>query len=219
MKERASMLLVSFTATVLVSATSVAAAGPGAAHGGGGSRGAGAHGVGGHGDSGLRSGGLYGHDGYRGHGWHGWHGRYYGGVWGPWAAGLGIYLPLLPWYYQTYWADDVPYYYADGRFYAWDTDVGQYQAVEPPEGLTQTPPEDSPALPEPPQIASELFAYPMRGQSEAQQAQDRDECHRWAVAQTGFDPTQAGEDAGTAVRRSYLEEEAACLDARHYSVR
>jgi hypothetical protein len=217
MKKRASMSFLTLIATVMLSALSVAVAGPGGGHGGGG------HGGGGHGGGGFHSsGGFHGRGGYRGYGWqswHGWRGGYYGGMWGPWAAGLGIYLPLLPWYYQTYWADDVPYYYADGMYYAWDTGVGEYQAVQPPAGLTETPPQDSAALPEEPQIASELFAYPKSGQSEAQQKQDRDECRRWAAAETGVDPTQPAEEVGAAIRRSYLQVEAACLGARNYSVR
>jgi Glycine zipper len=35
-----------------------------------------------------------------------------------------------------------------------------------------------------------MFIYPARGQSQAQQNQDRYECHSWAVQQTGFDPTR-----------------------------
>ena len=37
----------------------------------------------------------------------------------------------------------------------------------------------------------QVFAYPSAGQSEAQQSQDRFECHRWSVAQSGFDPSTA----------------------------
>jgi len=36
-----------------------------------------------------------------------------------------------------------------------------------------------------------VYAYPNAGQSEQQQAQDRFECHQWAVQQSGFDPTTA----------------------------
>src|SRR5437764_857059 len=35
-----------------------------------------------------------------------------------------------------------------------------------------------------------MFIYPAKGQSQAQQNQDRYECHSWAVHQTGFDPTR-----------------------------
>src|ERR1700680_3956097 len=40
-------------------------------------------------------------------------------------------------------------------------------------------------------IAQEIFVYPAKGQTQAQQDQDRYECHVWAVQQTGFDPTRS----------------------------
>jgi YmgG-like glycine-zipper protein len=39
--------------------------------------------------------------------------------------------------------------------------------------------------------AQGVYAYPNKGQSQAQQNQDRSECHSWAVSQSGFDPAQA----------------------------
>lgn len=42
-----------------------------------------------------------------------------------------------------------------------------------------------------PASAQQPFAYPNAGQTEAQQGQDRYECHQWAVAQSGFDPSAA----------------------------
>ena len=41
-----------------------------------------------------------------------------------------------------------------------------------------------------PALAQEIFVYPARGQSQAQQDKDRYECHSWAVQQTGFDPSR-----------------------------
>lgn len=38
--------------------------------------------------------------------------------------------------------------------------------------------------------AQELYIYPSKGQSQAQQDKDRYECHTWAVQQTGFDPSK-----------------------------
>jgi hypothetical protein len=40
-------------------------------------------------------------------------------------------------------------------------------------------------------LAQDLFIYPAKGQSQAQQDKDRYECHLWAVQQTGFDPSKA----------------------------
>jgi hypothetical protein len=37
--------------------------------------------------------------------------------------------------------------------------------------------------------AQQQFIYPDRGQSQAQQDQDKYQCSQWASQQTGFDPT------------------------------
>ena len=38
--------------------------------------------------------------------------------------------------------------------------------------------------------SGEVYIYPSKGQSSEQQDKDRYECHRWAVQQTGFDPSK-----------------------------
>jgi hypothetical protein len=38
--------------------------------------------------------------------------------------------------------------------------------------------------------SGDMFIYPSKGQSQAQQDKDRYECHTWAVQQTGFDPSR-----------------------------
>jgi hypothetical protein len=40
-------------------------------------------------------------------------------------------------------------------------------------------------------VRAELYIYPTKGQSAERQSRDRYDCHRWAVQQTGFDPTVA----------------------------
>ena len=57
---------------------------------------------------------------------------------------------------------------------------GGYTVVEPPKGEAGTQPAQ----------ADRMFIYARQGQTEQQQAKDQYECHRWAVGQTGFDPTQ-----------------------------
>jgi len=42
---------------------------------------------------------------------HGWYGGGYYGAWG--GLGYGLFFATLPWYYDTYWWDGAPYYYAD----------------------------------------------------------------------------------------------------------
>jgi hypothetical protein len=41
--------------------------------------------------------------------------------------------------------------------------------------------------------AEEFYVYPAKGQSEKQQARDQQECHDWAVKQTGVDPVKLAE--------------------------
>ena len=43
--------------------------------------------------------------------------------------------------------------------------------------------------------AQDLYVYPARGQSDAQTARDKEECHDWAVKQSGVDPAQVAEAA------------------------
>jgi hypothetical protein len=47
----------------------------------------------------------------------------------------------------------------------------------------------------PPRPMPRLYVYPAHGQSEQQLERDRYECHTWAVAQTGFDPSRADAQA------------------------
>jgi hypothetical protein len=194
---------------------------------GGGHFGGGGHGFTGHGGyaGGYGRGwhGGYGGGGYRG-GYGGWHGGYgyrsgwggygwrggYGG-WGWGGLGIGLYFATLPFYYSTLWADGVPYYYADDNYFQWDSTVGQYQTVDPPVEVKRQAATMSP----------DLIAYPKNGQTETQQASDKSECRNWAVAQSGFDPSQsttAGATSGSTKRSDYMRAQAACLDGRGYSV-
>jgi Glycine-zipper domain len=50
--------------------------------------------------------------------------------------------------------------------------------------------------------AGQLYIYPAKGQSQAQQDKDRYECHSWAVSQTGFDPSNPRTHASNAARAS-----------------
>jgi hypothetical protein len=124
---------------------------------------------------------------------------------------VGILVPVLPPFYTTLWVGSVPYYYADDVYYLWEPRYRSYVVAEPP------PESDIQEA-----AAEQLYIYPQRGQSDEQQAKDRYECHRWAVEQTGFDPSQPdgnvpeAEHAGK--RSDYLRAMKACLEARGYSV-
>lgn len=172
--------------------------------------------VGGHFGVAVGHGGYAAHGGYGwyrgGYGWggYGWRGGYYG-PWGWGGLGLGLYFATLPLYYSTVWWGGVPYYYADNTYYRWNGTVSQYETVSPP-GLQNPAAEQS-------QGVSELIVYPKNGQSEDQQGKDKFECHRWAVGQTGFDPTQVGGGAAPGRRADYFRAQSACLEGRGYSVK
>jgi hypothetical protein len=145
---------------------------------------------------GLRGGYGYGYGYRRGYGCCGW----------GWPGGL--FLATLPLYYSTWWWGGVPYYYAYNNYYVWNPDVAQYQSVAPPSGmLTQGAPGAEAAR------GTDLFAYPKNGQSQEQQARDRQECRDWAATQTGSSaPAQGGLETN-------LRAQAACLEGRGYSVK
>ena len=131
------------------------------------------------------------------------------------APPFGIGVSVLPPVYSTLWYGGSPYYYADSTYYAYRPERREYVVTEPPRGEPETRVETS--------GSEEVFVYPKNGQTDEQQSTDRDECHRWAVDKTGFDPTlPSGNPGGTEITTKgvdYRRAEAACLDARGYTVR
>ncbi len=155
--------------------------------------------------------------------------RYFfrGGVWyrpyGPRfvvvAPPLGLIIPVLPPFYVTIWAGGVPYYYANDVYYV-QTPSG-YMVVTPPEGaVSEVPPAGTPEAPATASPGEQMFTYPRNGQNEEQQAEDRYQCHTWALGQTNYDPTQPPGGMPSAEKNAdYKRAMAACLDARGYTVK
>lgn len=145
-----------------------------------------------------------------------------GGIWyrpsGPrfivTAPPIGVGISVLPPYYTTLWVGGIPYFYADGNYYSWRPSQRDYVVVEKPR---------EEAVVSQPSVPEQMFVYPKQGQSEQQMADDRYECHRWAVDQTGFDPSQPVDANATSQigekRADYLRATKACLEAREYSVK
>ena len=133
------------------------------------------------------------------------------------APPFGIGVSLLPPFYTTLWFGGAPYYYANNTYYQYQPARREYVVTEPPRGEAHAAPTTTDAG------TSELYAYPKNGQSEEQQNTDRDDCHRWAVVKTGYDPTRppgnVAETDTTTSRNNYHRAEGACLDARGYSVK
>lgn len=124
-----------------------------------------------------------------------------GGGWGPGPAHGG--LPDLA---REVWIGSTLYFIAAGTWYLWNAPSQRYVAVEPP-----------PATQGNSLTSYEVIAYPARGQSPDLQARDRYECHSWAVAQSGFDPSTATRPVGADSAERYRRAMMACLNARGYS--
>jgi len=123
----------------------------------------------------------------------------HGGWWVPWAI-IGGAAVLTPYYYSPYYA--------------------------PPTVIIreQPPVYYQPSTSVTPSSTEKIFVYPRQGQSEELQAKDRYECHRWAVSQTHFDPTQSSagdmpESQRNQMRADYQRAQGACLDGRGYTVK
>jgi len=60
--------------------------------------------------------------------------------------------------------------------------------------VTESPPRPvyDPPPPPPPPPVSQVYAYPMHGQTPEQQDRDHYECSTWSTQQTGFDPSAPG---------------------------
>ena len=131
-----------------------------------------------------------------------WGGGGHWGWWAPWAV-IGGAAVLAPYYYAPYYS---PYY-------------------APPTVIIreQPPVYFQPAPSVTPSSTERIFIYPRKGQSEELQAKDRYECHRWAVSQTGYDPTQPTggmPEAQTNQKRAdYQRAMGACLDGRGYTMK
>ena len=101
------------------------------------------------------------------------------------------------------------YWYANGVYYR-DYAGGGYEVVPPPAGASSEA-----------STIARSYVYPKLNQSADKQASDEYECHRWAVGQTGFDPTAAasGQNTVTTLRSDYARARGACLEGRGYTVR
>lgn len=123
---------------------------------------------------------------------------------GPHGPGHGHGLPDFA---REVWIGSTLYFLAAGTCYLWSADRKQYVVVQPP-----------PAVPALPAGSYEVIACPSAGQSQDQQARDRYECHRWAVNQSGFDPSSATQAPPATTADYYRRALGACLSGRGYSI-
>lgn len=127
---------------------------------------------------------------------------------------IGIVVSILPPYYTRVWIGDIPYYYAGGVYYIWEPERRVYRVIE-------APAEEKVVLDH--EDLEPLMIYPKKGQSEKKLADDRYECHRWSLDNTGFNPIlPSGNvplDQYSEKRSDYYRAMKACLVGREYTVR
>jgi len=130
---------------------------------------------------------------------------------GPGAAAWGPHGPRhghgLPDFAREVWIGSTLYFLAAGTYFLWSADRQRYVEVQPP-----------PAVPSLPANSYEVIAYPSTGQDQDRQARDRYECHRWAVQQSGFDPSTARQAPAAGSSDYYRRALGACLSGRGYSI-
>lgn len=133
----------------------------------------------------------------------------------------GTRITILPGGYRTVFFGGLTYFVVDDIFYRREAD--SYVVVAPPDGYRYRDEEDDDDAPSGGGSDREPYIYPNRSQDDRQQALDRYECHRWAVKQTGFDPTEPGGGVSRGEawqkRDDYRRAESACLEGRGYTVR
>lgn len=122
----------------------------------------------------------------------------------------GVRVRTLPSYAEQLWIGSTLYFLAAGTYYLYEANRQEYVVASPPAQVTSNNGWQGNGY--------DVVAYPARGQNEAQIAQDRYDCHRWAVNQSGFDPSQASYAPSQNVADIYRRSLGACLAGRGYSV-
>jgi hypothetical protein len=143
-------------------------------------------------------------------------------------GGFGWFLPgliiggalgwgLTPHYYYP------PRYYYPPPAYYYPPPANDYPppAYNSPPPLPDTPPRDSGQAPP---SGGRIFIYPRQGQTQEKLEMDRNDCHNWALGQTGYDPTKPPPSDMSPVQIGqnsvdYQRALGACLDGRGYTVR
>lgn len=160
--------------------------------------------------------------GYRDYLWNGGRYYYYDGFWyRPYGTSFitvgipyGLFVTTLPGAYTSVWIGGTRYYYSDYHYYTYEPARRGYVVVRSPYGDDYVY-DDQDYVDS--RLDDDLYIYPAQGQSEQQQADDRYDCHRWAVSETDYDPIDDEYDAD--LREDYLRALTACLTGRGYTVR
>ncbi|MBI6899836.1 hypothetical protein JET64_23775 [Pseudomonas putida] len=122
----------------------------------------------------------------------------------------GVRVGYLPSYAREVWLSGALFFLVADTYYQYQADSREYVVVNPPAVAPAPLPQQGGGY--------DVIAYPMYGQGPEQQEQDRYQCHRWAVSQSGFDPATASYAPPANVADNYRRALGACLSGRGYSI-
>ncbi|MGE7992200.1 DUF6515 family protein [Pseudomonas sp. NPDC089554] len=123
----------------------------------------------------------------------------------------GVRVTYLPPYAREIWINNAMYFQVTDTYYQYQAGSGDYVVVNPPTAAPEP-------IAQPPGNGYDVIAYPVSGQGPDQQDEDRYQCHRWAVSESGFDPATATYAPPANVASNYRRALGACLTGRGYSV-
>lgn len=126
------------------------------------------------------------------------------------SAPIGAFVSTLPDGFIAFTIGLATFYYINDTYYVWDEDRNGYVVVEKPAGADEAIKQVT---------ENRLIVYPPEGVDEEQQAKDRYECHRWAVGESGIDPTIEEDEFSSKDRNDYRRALAACLEGHGYTVK
>lgn len=126
------------------------------------------------------------------------------------SAPIGAFVRTLPVGFIAFSIGLSTYYYVNDTYYVWDENREGYLVVEKPAGAAEAIEKAT---------TGRLMIYPNKGQSEEQQAKDRYECHRWAVTESGIDPSLEEQEFTASDSDNYRRAISACLEGRDYTVK
>lgn len=126
------------------------------------------------------------------------------------SAPIGAFVRTLPVGFVAFNIGLSTYYHVNDTYYLWDENRAGYLVVAKPAGATEAMKKAT---------SGRLMVYPNKNQSEKQQARDRYECHRWAVTESGIDPSLEEQEFSTQDSDNYQRAIAACLEGRDYTVK
>jgi len=141
------------------------------------------------------------------------------------APPYGSVIPVLPPAYSTLWLRSTPYYYANGVYYGAAPRGGMWSYL--PSGIgSGTLPPPPPGAPLPAagldcavatRFGRRTGRLPEQWPDAAEMTDDRSECTRWAVNETGYDPARSSPSDPR--RSDFRRAASACLEAHGYTVR